>query len=83
MPTVIIFHKIYAFTSNGVRNNTHRFFNNRFGFTASIDNLVKIMAINLNHVPAKGFIPLSHRFLGHNFFCRPINLNIIAVHNRR
>src|SRR3989344_1626304 len=59
MPAKVIFHVIDALAGDGMRNDANRLFDDCLCLLAGINNLLKVMSVNIKHVPAKGLISFA------------------------
>jgi len=83
VPFVFVFHKVHAFARNRVADNDRRIFVDCPRFVCGVDDLLDVVPINLDDAPVECAKFISQWFKGQNILREAINLNIVAINERR
>ena len=82
MPVYGILHVGNALTLDGVSNNCSRLIR-RFGLAQCRLNLLKIMTVDCDDMPAESLKLAVNRLGGVNLLNCTVNLQVVEVHKRR
>jgi len=81
MEVRVVFHKTDTFAFDGMGNDDSWLVFYPFSFLKSSQDLVEVMAIYINGVPAKGLPLLAQRLEVHNVFGPTTELNSVAIYD--
>ena len=79
MPAGLVLHEADALTLHRIRQNDNRSSSDRLGLLQSVHDLLHIVAIDAQHIPAETGVFRRQRLDLHHVFDQAINLQAIAV----
>ena len=79
MPAGDILHEADALAFDGVGENDHGLAHDRAGLREGLDQLVHVVAVNVQNLPAKGGVFLIQRLDFHHVLHPAVNLQTIGV----
>src|SRR6185369_3566016 len=81
MPMIVTLKLFHSFARNGVCDNDSWLFKNCLSFFHGINNFLKIVPVDLKHMPVER-LPLGAQvFEWHDIFCVTFNLNVVTVND--
>src|SRR3989338_1945346 len=81
VPKKIVFHKIHSVAWNGVCNNHTTFVRHSLCSLDGRHKIANVISCTANHIQSERFKLGGKRFKRHDFLCRSINLNVVAINN--
>ena len=81
MPCYIVFHVGYAFALNALLDNANRFAGNGFCFVESSLDLVEVVAVDIDYVPAESSKFLINGLRRVYFLNSAVDLQVVVVNN--